>query len=171
MMRRLQSRTFWIGLLLGLAGVLVMMKLPAFLDSYTSQTNKALLAGDPALLARAKPLLAKDFPTAGELGPLHRAPTIAELRAHGATSVIALSQDAHGLHVVVYAEDPSVAEPSQLRRDLLPLNLQMQTHLPESQVHALIQIPVDVRSVSEKFGSVAAANAAKIIAYVLLVLL
>lgn len=171
MLRRLQSRAFWLGLIFGLAGILVLMKLPAFLDAYAAQSNKIVLAGDPALTARAKPLLKGDFPISATIPALRTAPTRDDLHARGAASIIALSQAQDGLHVTVYAQDPSNAQATDLRRDLLPLNLQLRTHLAEREVHALIQIPVTVRSVSEKFGTVAQANAARVIAYVLLVLL
>ena len=171
MLRRLQSRAFWLGLVFGLLGVAIMMKLPAFLDSYANNSKHVLLSGPPALVARAKPLLAKDFPSTGTLGPLAKPPTSADLNARNATSIISLDEDARGLRVVVYARDPSDAQTSTLRRDLLPLNLQLTTRLPEGQVDALMHMPVQVLSVSEKFGTAAQANAAKVIAYLLLVLL
>ena len=171
MLRRLQSRTFWIGLVFGLIGVAVMMKLPAFLDSYASQAKHVVLAGDPALVAQAKPLLAKDFPDAGQIGPLAKPPSIADLRARRASSIIAIARTPSGLGVTIYATDPSDAQSSAIRRDLLPLNLELETHLPRARVHDLMQIPVQVRSVSEKFGTAAQADAAKVIAYVLLILL
>ncbi len=171
MMRRLQSRTFWVGLIFGLVGIAVMMKLPSYLDSYASKINRVLLAGQPALVARAKPLLKKDFPSAGQIGPVARPPTADELRARHASSMIELDRDRDGLRVTVYAIDPSDAQPSTVQRDLLPLNLQMETHLSGSRVQSLMRIPVDVRSVSEKFGTAEQANAAKIIAYVLLIML
>lgn len=171
MLRRLQSRTFWVGLIFGLIGIAVMMKLPSYMDSYAAQVNRVLLAGDPSLVARAKPLLAKDFPSAGQIGPMSHRPTEAELRLHHASSIVAIDRGPGGLRVTVYAIDPSNVEASTIRRDLLPLNLQLETHLARARVDSLMQIPVDVTSVSQKFGSAAQANAAKIIAYVLLIML
>lgn len=170
-LRRLQSRTFWAGLLFGVIGVLIMMRLPQFLDSYASQTKHIVLSGDTALLARAKPLLAKDYPASAEIGPLRRPPTTDELHAHNAALIIALSGGAGGVHVTAYAQDPSDVDTAQIRRDLLPLNLQMQTRMSGQRVHDLMEIPVSVRSVSQKFGTAAEANAAKGIAYLLLFLL
>ena len=169
-MRRLQSRAFWFGLILGLAGVAIMMQLPAFLDKYTSQAKHVVLSGDPALIARAKPMLAKDFPSTAVTGPMS-APTLKDLQAHSADAIIALASGKNGLRVTVYAKDPSDEQVSTLRRDLLPLNLQLVTNLPASQVHAIVRMPVDMRSVSKKFGTAAQADTAKVIAYVLLVLL
>ena len=170
MLRRLQSRTFWVGLVLGLAGVAIMMRLPAFLDSYTSQANHVMISGDAALVAKAKPMLAKDFPNAAQAGPMS-APTLEDLEAHNADAVIALARSNSGLRVTIYAKDPSDDQASTLRRDLLPLDLQMVTNLSESQVHAIVKMPINVHSVSKKFGTAAQADTAKVIAYVLLVLL
>ncbi|HEU5479454.1 MAG TPA: hypothetical protein VFU90_06450, partial [Candidatus Tumulicola sp.] len=65
-MRRLQSRTFWIGLVFGIIGIAAMMELPRFFASYTIQSKHVLIAGDPKLVASARPLLDKDFTIVGE---------------------------------------------------------------------------------------------------------
>src|SRR5579864_1779046 len=100
MLRRLQSRAFWFGLILGLVGVAIMMQLPAFLDKYTAQAKHVVLSGDSVLIARAKPMLAKDFPSVAQMGPM-RAPTLADLQAHNADSIIALARTSKGLRVTV----------------------------------------------------------------------
>src|SRR5579884_1728355 len=65
-MRRLRSRTFFFGLIFGIIGVAVIIELPQWFNSYSRQTDRILLAGEPQIVAAARPLLAKDFVVAGD---------------------------------------------------------------------------------------------------------
>lgn len=170
-MRRLQSRAFWLGLVFGIVGVALMMKLPAFLNSYTAQTKRIVIAAPAALAARAKPLLAKSYTVVGVMPPLTRAPRESDLTNRKTSAIVALSSDARGLHVIVYARDPGNLSTSAFRRSLMPLAVQMETGLTDARIASLLQMPIDMRSVSSKFGTAAQADAARIIAYLLLVLL
>ncbi|HET6894940.1 MAG TPA: ABC transporter permease [Candidatus Baltobacteraceae bacterium] len=169
-MRRLQSRTFWIGLVFGVVGIAAMMELPRYFASYTMQSKHVLLAGDVQTVALAKPLLDKDFTIVGERRST-AAPTLDELQAKKASAVVAVARGPRGVHVTVYAKDPSVISSARLQRDLLPLNLQLATKMPPAQVKTLMQVPVTTHSVASKFGTAAQADAARVIAYVLLFLL
>jgi len=169
-MRRLQSRTFWIGLVLGVVGIAAMMELPRYFASYTMQSKHVLLAGDAQTVALAKPLLNKDFTIVGERRSTG-APTLDELQAKKASAVLAVARGPHGVSVTVYAKDPSVISTSRLQRDLLPLNLQLATKMRPAQVKTLMRVPVTTHSVASKFGTAAQADAARVIAYVLLFLL
>ena len=169
-MRRLQSRTFWIGLVFGIIGIAAMMELPRFFASYTIQSKHVLLAGDPKLVASARPLLEKDFTIVGERRST-AAPSLDELQSRKASAVVAIAGGAHGVKVTVYAKDPSVISASRLQRDLVPLNLQLAARMHPDQVRTLMQVPVTTHSVASKFGTAAQADAARVIAYVLLFLL
>ncbi|HET9095289.1 MAG TPA: ABC transporter permease [Candidatus Baltobacteraceae bacterium] len=169
-MRRLRSRTFMIGLAFGILGIAAMMELPRFFTSYEAQSNRILLAGDPQLVAAARPLLHADFTIAGERRST-AAPTLAELQARKASAVVAILRASHGVRVILYAKDPSALATGHLRRDLAPLNLQLASRLQPKQIQALMQVPVQTHSVASKFGTAEQADAAKIIAYVLLLLL
>jgi ABC-2 type transport system permease protein len=171
MMRRLKSRIFWIGLIFGLLGILAIIKFPAFLNStYLSQSKQVVLAGDPALTSRAKPLIKDDF-TVMATRTSTEAPTPEYLRSSKAAGEIALTQSNHRLNVTVYAKDPSSFDTSQLRHDLQPLSLQLGTNLPTNRVQTLLTVPIHMRPVASKFGTAAQADAARVIAYLLLVFL
>jgi len=169
-MRRLQSRTFWIGLVFGIIGIAAMMELPRFFASYTIASKHVLIAGDPKLVASARPLLDKDFTIVGERRST-AAPSLDELQSRKASAVLAITGGAHGVKVTVYAKDPSVISASRLQRDLVPLNLQLAARMHPEQVRTLMQVPVTTHSVASKFGTAAQADAARVIAYVLLFLL
>lgn len=169
-MRRLSSRTFWIGLIFGVVGIAAMMELPRYFESYTIQNKHVLLAGDPAIVFKARPLLNKDFTIVGERRSTSP-PSLAELQAKKAAAVIAIASRANGVRVTVYAKDPSVISSTRLQRDLVPLNLQLAARMHPDRVRALMNVPVATHSVASKFGTAQQADAARVIAYVLLFLL
>ena len=170
LLRRLQSRMFWVGLILGIVGIVLLMKLPAFLDNYAAQSERVVLAGNPAIVARARPLLDRDFTVAQTVGhDVH--PTLAQLRVYHASTLIDLSVHGKALQAQVFAEEPSDTLRSTLRHDLLPLNVELATGMPPPRISGLVSMPVAIRSVSEKFGSASQADSARAIAYMLLVLL
>lgn len=169
-MRRLRSRTFVLGLLFGVIGIAAIMEIPRFIESYTFQSKRIVLAGDSQIVASAKPLLDKDFTIAGERRATS-APSPAELEAKKASAVVAIVRGTQGLHVTVFTKDPGAISSSRLQRDLIPLNLQLAARLRPNEIKALMRVPVTTESVASKFGTAAQANAAKIIAYLLLLLL
>ena len=169
-MRRMQSRTFWIGLVFGLVGIAAMMELPRYFETYTVQSKRVIIAGDAAMVAAARPLLRKDFTIVGERRST-KAPSVQELQASKASGVLAIERTARGVHVTVYAKDPSAVSSSRIAGDLVPLNLQLAGGVPSTRVQSLVHVPVSIRSVASKFGTAAQADAARVIAYVLLLLL
>jgi ABC-2 type transport system permease protein len=169
-MRRLRSRTFFLGLIFGVIGVIVIIELPQWLDSYSRQSDRILLAGDPQIISAARPLLAKDFVVAGTWDKA-AAPSLQTLQARHVSGVVAISRGPSGIHVTLYAEDPGMISATRLRRDLVPLNLQFAARMPAQQIHTLMQVPVRTQSFAGKFGTAAESDAARTVAYVLLVLL
>jgi ABC-2 type transport system permease protein len=170
-LRRLRSRSFKIGLIVGALGIVVMFRLPAFLNSYTEHENRIVLAGDAAVISAARPLLAKDFNiSALRAGALH--PTEADLNRDGkASAAIVLQRASSGLRASIYAKNPGAIDTSDLRRDLLPLTLSYATRLPERRVTALMKFPVDVHPLGSKFSTAAQADQARLVANVLIFLL
>ncbi len=163
-MRRLRSRAFIVGLLIGAAGIALMLRLPAILDSFTNQSFRVLLAGDPALINAARPLLQKDLNVTGTM-PNVTALSPGDLKRHAKTSaIVVLRRGAHGLLVTVYAKDPGAISTSQLRRDLLPLSIGASTKMSQAQVAALLRVPVDVRPWGSKFVTAAQADSARLAA-------
>src|SRR5579884_2639599 len=114
-MRRLRSRTFFFGLIFGIIGVAIIIELPQWFNSYSRQTDRILLAGEPQIVAAARPLLAKDFVVAGDWrGSLP--PSLDELKARRAYGVVAIAHSARDIRVTVYATDPGMISSSRLRR-------------------------------------------------------
>lgn len=169
-MRRLRSRSFVIGLVFGIIGIGAIMELPKYFDSYTQQNHRVILAGNPRIVAAARPLLAKDYTIAGEQTAV-APPTPAELQTRHAGALIAIQGTSAGVSAIVYAKDPSVIGVDRLRRDLLPLNLEIAGGLSSNRIAQLTLIPVRTQAVASKFGTAAQADAAKTIAYILLLLL
>jgi len=170
-MRRLRSRIFVLGLVLGAIGIAALIKLPAYMDSFAGQANRIALAGDPALVSRAGPLLRKDYQVVRRM-PGKTAVASADLSdAKKISAIVVVKQSGRGLRVVVYARDPGNISMTTLRRDLLPLSLQLATGLSQSALGAALKVPITVRATNSKFGTAAQANDARLIAYLLLFLL
>jgi ABC-type Na+ efflux pump permease subunit len=169
-MRRVKSRTFWLGLIFGIVGVAAMMLLPRYFTSYAQQSKRIILAGSPRLIAAARPLLLEDFEIAG-VRTSPQGLTVAQLHAKKASALVQLVPGPHGVNAVIWTNDPGVLSSSHLQRDLVPLNLQLAAHLRASQVRNLMRVSVQTHTLASKFGSAAEADAAKTIAYILLLLL
>jgi ABC-2 type transport system permease protein len=170
--RRIRSRAFMAGTVIGALGIVLIAVLPAVFGGALSGSSKAIvLAGDPALVAQAKALLKKDFEISATIPKLDAEPTAASLDAHGKASAIAeITRRADGLHVVAYARDPSAFRDA-FARDLAPLQISLATGIPVGVVAKHLHVPVDIRDVSRRFANVKAADAAKGVAYLFVMLL
>ncbi|MEO6913810.1 MAG: ABC transporter permease [Candidatus Baltobacteraceae bacterium] len=170
--RRLKSRAFRIGLIIGVLGIVAFIRLPQYMEKLAGDSGKSIvLVGDRALTKRAAPLIAKDFTVVGtstDASP----PTAAFLKSHNnAAASLMLAESASGIKVTIYAKDPGnigAASANRIRSDLLPLNLQLATRMSQVRVNNLLQMQVDIRTVASKFGSVADAETAHNIASVLI---
>ncbi|MGB6985257.1 MAG: ABC transporter permease [Candidatus Aquilonibacter sp.] len=168
-MRRIKSRPFLVGLIVGVFAIVVLLKLPSLLVGVISGSKTAILIGEPSLTTRAAPLLSDDYKIVGSQssGPVDDA----LLKRKHASTAIELHSDAAGLHVTVYAHDPGGVGQGDLRRDLLPLQLQLITGRNAAGVAKLTTIPVTIQAVASRFASADLATAAKGVAYTLLFLL
>lgn len=163
-LRRFRSRVFWIGLVFGLVGIAALTKLPGALNDAFEQIGKSIvLAGDPAIAQRARLFLEKDFSITGIL-PANHAPAKADLTRFKAAAIVELKREGGSLSAVVFAKDPTAFSTSTLKRDLLPLNLQLATTLNSTQAKSVLNIPVQMRTIATKFGSAEAAGSARGIA-------
>ena len=169
-MRRLRSRAFIIGLVVGALGIMLMIRLPSFIESFTSQSYRVVLAGSPDLISAARPLLKDDYNVAATAPGLTN-PTPADLTSRKASLVIVLTHAQRGIRATVYAKDPSSVTTSDLRRDLLPLHIGFATKLSSKQVTSLLKMPVEVKPLESKFGTAAQADQARVVANILIVLL
>ncbi len=166
LVRRIRSRAFLVGLVIGVFAIALMFQLPQFLIRATSQTRALVVIGAPAVAQPAAALLRNEYSVRAVLPP--QTPDAALLAAHKAgEAVVVTAQPAH-LAVTLYAKDPADAHVTAMRRALAPLQLQLATHLSNARAQAVLNIPIAVRSVSTKFSTTADAQAAHGIAYTLL---
>jgi ABC-type Na+ efflux pump permease subunit len=170
--RRIKSRAFIFGTIIGAASVLLISILPSILGGALSSAGKRIvLIGDPTLTATARTLLKNDFDITATLPKIDGMPTTAFLDAHGKASAAAvLTRSADGLHVTAYARDPSAFR-SGFGRDLAPLQVALATGVPVQRVAGHLTVPVEVRDVEGRFADANAADAAKGVAYLFVMLL
>jgi ABC-2 type transport system permease protein len=164
--RRIKSRPFIVGLLIGVVGVTLLTQLPQWVGSAFTGSNTIVLIGDPALTARAKPLLQGDYKIVASLPPRSVDDTL--LKSEHANAAIVLAARADGLHVTVFAHDPGSMGQGDIRRSLLPLQLQLTTHRSADAVSKITAIPIEVKTLASKFTSANEALAARGIAYTLI---
>jgi len=166
LMRRVKSRPFQIGLLVGVLGIVLFLKAPTLLmGSLGGHDTRVVLAGAPALTARAKTLVDHDYTIAAVVAAT-TAPDPAALKAHRADAWIVLA-GTRSLRVTVYAKDPG-KHWDRLADELAPLNLEMATNFGQARVKALLNIPVGVKAIDSHFANAAAADTAQAIAFTLL---
>jgi ABC-2 type transport system permease protein len=170
-LRRLRSRPYILGTLFGALGLLLVVVLPSVIDNAFGAAGKRIvLAGPPALVAQAKPFLAKDYDVV-DVEEAVAQPSIDFLDAHGnAAALVVLRGGSDGLHVTVYARDAGAVR-SAVGDDLVPLNVALATHVPQAQIDRLLVVPVETKSFDANFASRASAESAKGIALALLTIL
>jgi ABC-2 type transport system permease protein len=171
-LRRIRSRPYLIGTILGAFGLLTLALLPAIIDrTFVASGRAIILAGTPRLIAAATPLLAGDYRIVRTLGAMPAHPSLADLDRGGrrAAALVALRDD-HGLHVTVYARDVAGDTPA-LRHDLVPLNIALNTHLAAEHVDALLTVPVETHSFDRRFGEGSGVEAAQAVAIFLVTIL
>ena len=171
LMRRIKSRPFIIGLLLGTLAIVAMLKLPTMLaPSIVSQGTKILIVADAPIAARARPLLAKTLTVRGVV-PASTKVDAALLKRFDADNAISIQDVKTGLRVTIFAKNPTSVPIGRVRSALLPLQVQHATHLTNAQTAAALDARVEVRSLSTKFHSVHQAEAAQGLAMTLVVFL
>jgi ABC-2 type transport system permease protein len=173
LLRRLRSRAFVVGLLFGGLGVALVTWLPSLLASVQfAQMRSIAVAGPAALVSPARALLERsgDFTVRVVATPKSR-PDANALSRLGVSSLLELSQRDRRLQVTIYTRDPSNVQLAAIRGPLLPLDLALSTHRPPEQLRRQLAFPIDVRSVTARFSSAAAATTAHAIAFLLLFLL
>jgi ABC-2 type transport system permease protein len=169
--RRIRSRPFQIGVLLGILGILAFTKLPAVLENASAGGSAIVLAGDLDLIERAKPQLERDF-TIAALAPGTRTPAQADLRARKASSWVVLERGPRGgIRFDIYANGAGSSTAETIAGDLTSLNIAVATSLPRERVHELLRVPYAVHALSSKFSSQHQAKAAWAVSYLLLLIL
>lgn len=164
--RRLRSKPFLIGLVVGVIFIVGGTKIPQLFEGAFEGSNAIVLVGDSHLTRAAAPLLSHDYSITSSVPqqPVDRQ----MLKDHHASAAFLLSRSSSGLRVVVETTDPGRMEPKRISRDLLPLQLQLATHQSAAEVQRISTIPVDVSTVASKFTSSDQATTARLIAYTLI---
>ncbi|HTJ26495.1 MAG TPA: ABC transporter permease [Candidatus Limnocylindria bacterium] len=170
-LRRVTSRTYIIGTVIGALGIVALALLPRLFAGFGGGSDTIVLVGDPALTTPARTLLGSDYRVVATLPRLDATPNAAFLDAHRrAQAVVVLGRGTGGLRASVYARDPSLFR-TAFRRDLAPLQLSLATGLSVAQVRQRTAVPVDVHDVGGRFASASSAEAAKGVGYLLSFLL
>ncbi|HVA29494.1 MAG TPA: ABC transporter permease [Candidatus Baltobacteraceae bacterium] len=166
LLRRIRSRPFMIGVVIGILTIAAITRLPAILDRAFSGSNAVVLMGDRTLVDRARPLLSERYAIKATIDT--QRVDAALLQRYHATAAIALARSARGLSVDVFAHDPGSFGKTTLTRALMPLQLQLTMRLAPRAVTALTTIPIAITPIGSKFASTAQADAARGVAYTLM---
>ncbi len=171
LMRRIKSRPFLIGLILGTLAIVGLFKLPTILaPTLVKQGTRIVIVADAPLAAQARPLLAKTLAVKGVV-PAGTTVDRALLKRFDADSAISISEVKSGIQVTIFAKNPTSVPTGRVRAALLPMQVQHSTHLSSAQIAAALGAHVEVRSLSSKFHSVHQAEAAQGLAMTLVVFL
>ena len=171
LMRRIKSRPFLIGLMLGTLAIVAMFKLPTVLaPTIVNQGTRLVIVADAPLAAQARPLLAKTLTVKGVV-PAGTTVDRALLQRFDADSAVSIAQVKSGIRVTIFAKNPTSVPSGRIRAALLPLQVQHATHLTSAQIAAALNANIEVRSLSTKFHSVHQAVAAQGLAMTLVVFL
>ncbi len=165
-MRRIKSRPYIIGLIIGILGIVLFTRLPALIGGAFGGSTSIVVVGNPSLTARAVPLLKLDYDVKAELQP--QTITAQTLKEYDAVAAFVLTSSKDGLNVSVYAHDPGSMGERQVRRDLMPLQLALTTGKSSTQVTNITNFPVDVKPIASKFSSADQAELVRGIAYTLI---
>jgi ABC-2 type transport system permease protein len=168
--RRIRSRPFVIGLLIGVVGVACFSLLPQlFFSLDAASIYRVVLVADPPLADRAADLLRQDFTIVATVP--EQTPDASLLKRYKVAAAIVVARTGASLQVAVYAKDPGNVAEGALRRDLIPLALEQETELPAGRIATLLRLPIGVHPVSSRFESSAASDAAHGIGFTLIFLL
>jgi ABC-2 type transport system permease protein len=168
--RRIRSRPFVIGLLIGVVGVACFTLLPRlFISLGATSMHRVVLVADPPLAHRAAGLLRQDFTIVATVP--EQMPDASLLKRYKVVGAIVVSRSGSSLQVAFYAKDPGNVAEGALRRDLIPLALEQETTLPPGRIATLLRLPISVHPVSSRFESSVASDAAHGIGFMLIFLL
>ena len=166
LLRRVKSRPFMIGLVIGVLGIVFITRMPQLIDKAFNGPNEIVLVGDQPTLARVKPLLANDYTIEGELAP--QPITATTLKDHKASSAFVFTHEGAKLALIVYSHDPGDVDTVHIKRTLASLALQDELHKSAAEITSLTDVPITIKPISSKFANSADASAARGAAYTLI---
>jgi ABC-2 type transport system permease protein len=167
--RRIRSRIFIVGLVFGLLTILALTTLPSLIGGTISASKTIVIVADPAIAQRASGLLSNDYVVTAVVSPQRVSAGL--LRERGAAAAVVLKATSAGLGATIYARNPQSVSIGEIRRDLLPLQLQLAMRRSPGDVAALTHLAVDVHTIDSRFNSSAQAQMAQGVAYMLIILL
>ncbi len=171
-MRKLRSRAFVVGTVAGMLSIAILVLAPAlFARTLRTSSSSVVLAGPPALRARAVELLRERYDVVAQRDGLPAPLTAATLDTfHKAAAAIVLAAHGRRLRVDVYARDLSqVGE--DVAQALQPLQLGLAVGADAAQVKRLTQPDVRTHPVDSPFADADAAELAHGIAFALIFVL
>jgi ABC-2 type transport system permease protein len=170
--RRITSRPYLFATLIGALSVILIALLPKlFGAALGSEANRVVLVGDPRVTSIAAKLLAKDFTIGATRTSLSAAPNSAYLEANGKSAAVAvIARAGDRLSVLVYARDPS-GFGGAFARDLAPLQIAFSTGMSVADIQRQATVSVQVRGIGGRFSDASAANTAKGLGYLFVILL
>lgn len=166
LVRRIRSKPFLIGLVIGVLAILATFQMPQWLAGTASGMHTLVVVGPAPIAQRAARLVRADFPVAAVLPP--QVPDAKLLAAHKVGEAVVLAARPGGIAVTLYAKDPGNAHAATIGRALAPLQLERAVGLTPARATAALHVPVVVRSVASKFGNSSEAELAHGIAYMLI---
>ena len=175
--RRIRSRPFIIGTLLGMAAIVLIVSLPSLLGRGNLQASKRIVvAGPENLTSPALVLLRHDDglevtqTVASEDVPQPATPAF--LRERGdASAVLLLSHSERGFSATAYALDPGAFPAGRIARDLIPLGVALAGGIPASRVASYEPRPIDVHGIAGRYATAESAEVARGIATFLVTIL
>lgn len=169
--RRLRSRAYQIGVVVGMLGIAAMLRLPQSLEARVTASQHAIaLAGNPLLTSRAKTLLEKSFTVVAVLPGAEEA-TPQTMTRLGVSRVVALTADHDGLNVTIFAKNSVNAERDRIATLLTPLNVQLFTGFTPEATQKLLDVRVTAVGVGDTFRTAASAAIARTAGFGLLLIL
>jgi ABC-2 type transport system permease protein len=169
--RRLTSRAFQIGVVIGMLGVAGMSRIPSFVASHVgADQSTVVLAGTPALTARAASLLGPAYKIASIQTSIEP-PTAADLARLHAGQFLAFTTNSSGVSVAVYAKSSQNVPSGRIAGLLAPLNLEVVQRLAPAAAAKLLTVPVTVHPIGDVFATPQSAAIAHVMAFSLLFVL
>jgi ABC-type Na+ efflux pump permease subunit len=170
-LRRVRSRPFLIGLIVGVVGIALIIELPLWLGgSPGADQRRVVLAGPPSLTTPARTLLGSEY-TIVSVTTNAAPPSRAWMRSGSSGRVIVLHELRGRLHVTVYSTNPGSVDTNLIAQLLLPLQIGLAEHLDPVRVQRIANVSVGVRSVDSKFRSASDQSLAHGVAFTLIFLL
>ena len=169
--RRMHSRPFLIGTVLGALSIVVTTLLPFVLSGIPNERPGVVLIGQPALTSAVQALIANDYATVDRRSHVDAVPNLQFLRSeHDAVAAIIIERDGAGIRALVYAREPA-AFGLTFGRDVAPLEAALATGVPVGDIKRHVVVPVTIRDAGGRFANVTSARAAKGVAFLSIILL